>query len=131
MAAADRDALEMAGLRFQVGICEEALRADPEDTEALRFLAHAYTRMGRLDDGLTADRRLAALCPADPRVRYNLACSCSLTGRAEEALAVLQEAIGLGFDDLALLRKDTDLDPLRADPRFRALEVELEKKKGA
>lgn len=121
----------MAGLRFQVGICEEALKDNPEDTEALRFLSRAYLRMGRPQDGLAADRRLAELCPGDARVRYNLACSCSLTGRRDEALEHLAEAIRLGFDDLALLRKDTDLDPLRRDPRFATLEAELARRKRA
>jgi Flp pilus assembly protein TadD len=101
------------------------LHQAPADTEALRFLAHAYTAAGRIEDGLAADRRLADLLPRDPRVRYNLACSCALVGRIDEALEALAHACELGFDDLTLLQRDHDLDALRADPRYREIEGEL------
>ncbi len=125
MAANRPGPLQLAGLRFQISILEEALRANPNDTETLRVLAHAYTGVGRLEDGLASDRRLVELLPADPRVRYNLACSCALTGRIDEALRVLGEACALGFDDLALLRRDHDLDGLRDDPRYEEIERAL------
>jgi len=117
--------LDLATLRFQIGISEEILRHAPQDTEALRFLAHAYFAVGRPEEGLAADRRLLELIPGDPRVRYNLACSCALLGRADEALTRLREACELGFDDLNLLRRDRDLDAIRQDPRFQEIERHL------
>ncbi len=114
--------LDLAALRFQVGIAEEVLRHTPSDTEALRFLAHAYFAVGQGEEGLATDRRLTELLPRDPRVRYNLACSCALLGRPDEALDRLREACELGFDDLNLLRRDHDLDPIRQDPRFQEIE---------
>ncbi|HEX5137618.1 MAG TPA: hypothetical protein VFY93_11630 [Planctomycetota bacterium] len=119
--------IDLAALRFQVGICEEILRQAPGDTEALRFLSHAYFAVGRKEEGLAVDRRLADLLPRDARARYNLACSCALLGHTEEALLRLREACQLGFDDLALLRRDQDLDPVRDDPRFREIEQLIEK----
>jgi len=119
------NALDLAGLRFQIGILEEARRATPEDTETLRLLSHAYAAVGDIERGLEVDRRLVQLLPRDPRVRYNLACSCALAGRPEEALQALQEACDLGFDDGDLLRRDKDLDSLRQDPRYRAIESRL------
>ncbi|MCK6461779.1 MAG: hypothetical protein L6Q95_18015 [Planctomycetes bacterium] len=120
--------LDLAGLRFQIGICEEILRHAPADTEALRFLAHAYFSVGRKEEGLATDRRLAELLPRDARVRYNLACSCALLGGKEEAFQRLREACELGFDDLNLLRRDRDLDSLRDDARFREIERLLAKR---
>ena len=117
--------LDLATLRFQIGIAEEVLRHTPTDTEALRFLSHAYFAVGMPEEGLAADRRLADLLPRDPRVRYNLACSCALLGRPDEALDRLREACALGFDDLNLLRRDRDLDVLRKDPRFVEIERDL------
>lgn len=114
--------IDLAGLRFQIAIWEEVLLHSPADTEALRFLAHAYFAVGRKEDGLAVDRRLADLLPRDARVRYNLACSCALVGRKEEAFERLIEACELGFDDLNLLRRDHDLDTLREDARFREIE---------
>ncbi len=117
--------LDLATLRFQIGICEEILRQVPTDTEAMRFLAHAYFAVGQPEQGLATDRRLLELLPRDPRVRYNLACSCALLGRADEAIERLEEACELGFDDLNLLRRDRDLDALRPDPRFQEIERQL------
>jgi len=119
------DAIEMAGLRFQVAVAEEALGARPGDCDLLRFLAHAYTLLGRRDDGLEADRRLVELLPADARARYNLACSLALLGRPEEALRTLEEAVRLGFDDADLLRQDDDLESIRRDPAFAAIVASL------
>jgi len=118
MVSAERSDLEMAGLRFQIGIFEEALVQNDEDTEALRFLSHGYAVTGRMEDGLAIDRRLVVLLPRDERVRYNLACSCALTGRSEEALTTLARAVDLGFRDAKLIDGDTDLDAIREDPRF-------------
>jgi tetratricopeptide (TPR) repeat protein len=49
---------------------------------------------------------------------YNVACCESLAGRTEDALAHLERAIELseGFRELA--RGDSDLDPIRSEPRF-------------
>jgi len=115
------DAIELAGLRFQVAVAEEALQARPEDCDLLRFLAHAYTLLGRNEDGLKADRRVVELLPRDPRARYNLACSLALAGRTDEALQALQEAVRLGFEDADLLAQDDDLESLRKNPLFRAI----------
>jgi Flp pilus assembly protein TadD len=121
MVAQGHSELELAGLRFQIGIFEEALTANPDDTESLRFLSHGYAVTGRVEEGLAADRRLVELLPRDSRVRYNLACSCALTGRTEEAIRHLDEACDLGFDDYNLLSRDEDLDSLRDDVRYREL----------
>lgn len=113
--------LQDLGNRFLEGIHEEALRGDPGDIESLAFLAHAYTRSGRIAEGLSLDRRLAGLLPGDPVVRYNLACSLALAGEVEEALETLGEARRLGWSDAGHARGDADLASLRGDPRFEAL----------
>lgn len=52
---------------------------------------------------------------------YNCACACALLGRKDEAIAWLERAVDAGFKDLKQVRSDTDLDSLRADPRFVAI----------
>ena len=81
--------------------------------------------VGRHEEGLAVDRRLVELLPLDARVRYNLACSCALAGTYQEALAALEDAVRLGFRDVNLMRKDHDLDPLRDDPRYIAIESRI------
>jgi hypothetical protein len=127
MESPEIDRVGLAGVRFQIAVWEEILERRPDDTEALRFLAHAYTQVGRLQDGLGADRRLAKLLPHDPRVRYNLACSLALAGDCAAAIAELNRACQLGFDDLKLLRRDQDFESLRDHPDFLAVCDQLER----
>src|SRR5262249_18350454 len=52
---------------------------------------------------------------------YNSACAYALLGRKDEALAWLEKALNARFAEQETLEKDTDLDSLRADPRFASL----------
>jgi tetratricopeptide (TPR) repeat protein len=56
--------------------------------------------------------------PSGAIVLYNLACAESLSGRSEEALAHLEQAIGLRPAFRETAQTDTDFDAIRADPRF-------------
>ncbi|MEE8105234.1 MAG: hypothetical protein V3T86_06845 [Planctomycetota bacterium] len=124
--ASDRpDPLELAGTRFQVSVAEEALARDADNIDVLRFLTHAYTVIGRIEDSVQCDERLVELLPRDARVRYNLACHLALLGNHEQALECLGTACELGFRDLKLLRDDDDLAVLRDDPRYRAIVARL------
>ncbi|MBI1796672.1 MAG: hypothetical protein HYR74_06420 [Candidatus Eisenbacteria bacterium] len=49
---------------------------------------------------------------------YDAACSFSLAGSKARAIETLQRAIEAGFDDPTQIANDSDLDPLREDPRF-------------
>lgn len=102
-------------------IYEQALMESPDDIGILSWLAHAYTRIGRIEDGLELDLRLTGMLPEDPTARYNLGCSYAMLGRVEEALTTLETAIDLGYRDVDLMREDEDLRSLRPLPRFQRL----------
>jgi tetratricopeptide (TPR) repeat protein len=51
---------------------------------------------------------------------YNLACFCSLTGAHDRALELLPKAFRLNPSLVAFSHEDTDLDPIRNDPRYSA-----------
>jgi len=59
------------------------------------------------------------------RALYNAACSAALARDTDHALKYLQGAIDAGFRDARLLQHDSDLQALREDPRFAALEKAL------
>ncbi len=46
---------------------------------------------------------------------YNLACCFAAQGRTADALDVVRAALENGFDDVASLKSDADLAPLRAN----------------
>lgn len=52
---------------------------------------------------------------------YNIACGFALLNDKENALTWLERSFALGFDRTDLLREDSDLDPVRSDPRFQQL----------
>jgi Flp pilus assembly protein TadD len=56
-----------------------------------------------------------------PTAMYNIACGFSLLNDKENALTWLERSLAIGFDRTDLLRNDSDLDPLRTDPRFQQL----------
>jgi hypothetical protein len=56
-------------------------------------------------------------------VLYNLACCEALLGRGEDALGHLDRAIALLPRLRAHAQADSDLDSIRADPRFPAAEA--------
>jgi hypothetical protein len=95
------------------------------DTRAQLAMLHAA--MGRNVEGLRELEAVlpgleAAVGPRHPQVLdtlYNLACIATRVGESERALGYLERSLGGPRDqDIAT---DPDLDPLRADPRFRAL----------
>ena len=56
--------------------------------------------------------------PGNGLALFNLACCESLLGRTDEALAHLREAIAAAPSLRENAKTDTDLDPIRDDPRF-------------
>ncbi|AKJ64109.1 TPR end-of-group domain-containing protein [Kiritimatiella glycovorans] len=107
--------------QVECAFLEAVARRLPMDDEVLRPLAEAYTRLGDYGSGLGVDRQLARLCPEDPLVWYNLACSHALLGAVDEAVAALGRAVEIGYDDYDWMKQDRHLDPLRDDPRFQSL----------
>jgi tetratricopeptide (TPR) repeat protein len=58
---------------------------------------------------------------------YFAASALARMGRAEEAVAWLQEAASTGFPCYSLFERDPNLDPIRRDPRFQTFMAELQK----
>jgi tetratricopeptide (TPR) repeat protein len=112
-------------LKFEVDFLKGILERNQNHIDCLKVLAHDYTRMGRYEEGLEMDLRLADLCAEDPMVHYNLACSYSCTGNLDESVAELSRAILLGYKDFDHMLADKDLIAVRETEVFKEL---LEKK---
>ena len=110
-----------AALREETAFLEALARRCPQDMDVLKALGDLYTRTGRYEDGLKTDLELARRCPREPLVWYNLACSCALLDRTDQALASLEQAIVLGYRDVRWIREDRDLNSLKKDQRFDVL----------
>jgi tetratricopeptide (TPR) repeat protein len=108
-------------LDFDIDFFEKLLGRRPDSIEVLRVLAELVSRKGLLPRAVELDRRLVELLPNDFLARYNLACSLARAGRPDEAIDSLSRAILLGYDDLAHMEADPDLESLRNHPDFQAL----------
>lgn len=82
----------------------------------------AHAAAGRTDQA--RGRLVAAIEAAEipPGVgRYNLACLHCASNDSDAALAALAQAVEAGFEDVATLANDPDLQPLRGLPQFEEL----------
>ncbi len=120
---------EVRELDVEIGFLEGVTRRDPGFVEALQVLGDAYTKRGKFDAGLEIDEQLSKLCPKDPMVFYNLACSYALTKRQEQAAVALARAIEVGYSDFKWLMKDPDLESLRKHPAFDKVLTKLKRVK--
>ena len=120
---------ESRDLDVKIGFLEGIVRRDNRFVEALQLLGDHYTRRGQFRSSLKVDERLSRLDPANPMAFYNLACSYSLTGRFERAIAALEQALALGYRDFRWLARDPDLRELRQHPLYRGIAAKIRKLK--
>jgi Flp pilus assembly protein TadD len=108
-------------LDIQIGFMEGLVKRDPSYVEALQILGDDYTRRGNFVAGLKVDEQLSQLRPTDSLVQYNLACSYSLTGNFNQAVAALDKALDLGYRDFKWLNQDPDLAAVREHPLYKKI----------
>ena len=108
-------------LEFEVRFYENLLAASPDFSDVLLPLGDVYTRLDLHEQALAVDLRLTQLRVEDPLAWYNLACSYALLKRLDESLAALRRSVALGYDDVAYLQNDPDLNNLRQSPQYRVL----------
>ncbi|HEY3551963.1 MAG TPA: cupin domain-containing protein [Gaiellaceae bacterium] len=83
-------------------------------------LADTYRQAGRLDEGRAIMEQLIAEKPDYWPTSYNAGCFEALAGNPDAAFEHLRRAreLDAGGDSAQYFREDSDLDPLREDPRF-------------
>jgi C-terminal processing protease CtpA/Prc len=113
--------------RFLLPILFTLVTAAPaQDAQALSESAHqAYDRM---EFAKAAQLYMRAVQRDPSRVIdwYNGACSFALSGKKEEAFRCLSEAAGRGFENLNLLKGDSDFASIRSDSRWAKIESKVE-----
>nr|HEX4316076.1 protein kinase [Kofleriaceae bacterium] len=100
---------------------ERRLEIAPTDERALCLGAVVMIELGHNARALEWSQRAREVAADDPSVLYNIACAQARAGYPEQALDTLEQAVGLGFGQRTWWENDSDLDTLRASPRFVAL----------
>jgi adenylate cyclase len=102
---------------------EKTLAQDPNNAAAMAYGANALATLGEAERAKDWISRALLIDPDNMNARYNFA--CVLTTRLKDPDAALDllspvfETLATGFLNHA--KADPDLDPLREDPRFRAM----------
>ncbi len=112
---------EMKARLASLELIQRHLDMNPHDTRALYVGANQMCAVGDKDQGLELAERALGQDDKEPVVLYNVACFYAMQGNLERSLELLSRAVELGWGDRAWLETDSDLDPLRPDPRFVAL----------
>lgn len=113
---------EAAAVRRKgVRAAERRLQSNPEEPRALYMAANALVCLGEVERGLRWAERALALEPDEPMLLYNVGCIYSLAGKPNQAVDCLEKALSGGDAYVDWLRQDSNLDPIRDHPRFRAL----------
>ena len=118
----------IATAREAVARCERQLARHPDFTVAAFTGAGALALLGERERALEWADRALAIEPDDHMTLYNVACVYALLGLPEQAIDLLERAMpGASAHRQAWMRQDSDMDPLREHPRFRALCARLDK----
>jgi adenylate cyclase len=104
-----------------IEVIERHLKLNPDDARALCFGAGVLATQGRRERALEWVDTALQSRENEPQFLYNAACTVAQLGEQQRALDLLERAIDLGYGDRVWIEKDSDLDPIRDDPRFKAL----------
>lgn len=98
---------------------EREFTRNPENPRPAYFMA---TALAKLKEAKRADqwaRTALAIAPDDYLTLYNLACYYSVGGKPDEAFGLLSRLLPMSNSDMReWILRDSDFDPLHADPRW-------------
>ena len=119
----------LAAARRGVDGAEKYLQLNPDDTRALNLGFGSLVTLGEKDRAVEWAERSLALDADNADTLYNLACGFSMMGEIDRALDCMQRACLHGLTIAEWAENDSDLDPLRGDPRFQAILAGLRARK--
>jgi TolB-like protein/DNA-binding winged helix-turn-helix (wHTH) protein/Tfp pilus assembly protein PilF len=104
----------------------EAARLSPETPLMTAGLAAAYARSGNRPEALKLLASLSVQAQHEYVSPYYVAVVYAALGESNQALDWLDKAYADRSNGLVFLKMDPDLDPLRGNPRFKAIQKKLQ-----
>jgi tetratricopeptide (TPR) repeat protein len=98
-----------------------ANQLDPKKIDIYLALAWCYKRTDQLKKAIESLEDALGVEPSAAILHYNLACYWSLAKNKRKAIQYLSQALTLDENYRHLIDSEPDFDPIRDDPRFRAL----------
>lgn len=107
--------------RAGIQLAEQHLRLNPDDVRAIYMAANGMAGLGQRNTALEWASRALTMRPGDSMVLYNVGCIYSMLGLIDEAVATLERSVEKGLVQRGWFENDSNLDAVRADPRFQEL----------
>lgn len=98
-------------------------------TRLCRARGNGFLRQRELPKAVACFDLARTVWPDDATSHYNLACALALSGKTKEALNALESAVKAGFNDMALLNTDPDLNGIRSEQKFDTIQKSISSKK--
>ena len=118
--------------RKGVKLAERELALHPEDPRPAHLGIAALLEIGENDRAREWISRALAIDPDDPLTQYNLACGYTKLGDINAAFDLLERSLPRsGPEQWQWFKHDSDLDPLRDNPRYQKLLALIEPDQGA
>ncbi len=108
-------------LRSENDSKDESSRREPQDGEEWFGRGYEFHNSDRYPEAIEAFKHAMDLGYRRSTAMYNIACGYSLLNDKENAFAWLTRALSNDFSNPELIIRDSDLDPLRSDPRFKLI----------
>jgi adenylate cyclase len=108
--------------RMTLGRIEKVISTDPGNSRAIGLGAGMLAELNERERAKEWAIRARLVDPDNINLNYNLACAMATMGEADltmETLAGVANKLSPGM--LSWMEADTDFDPVRSDPRFKAL----------
>jgi adenylate cyclase len=101
---------------------EKIVAAEPGHSRAIGMGVYALAVLGQRERAVEWATRARLIDPDNSNLHYNLVCAMCSLGEHDRALTILEgvaERASQGM--LSWIEADSDLDPIRSDPRFDAM----------
>jgi adenylate cyclase len=121
-AAGDADGVRRAA-QMTLARSEKVVAQDPNNAHAMAFGVSALVPLGEVDRAKEWIKRAMLIDPDNLMVRYNFACALSnYLEEVDSALEMLEPVFAnISPGMLNAAATDPDLDPIRGDPRYKAM----------
>jgi adenylate cyclase len=100
-------------------LAERELTRHPEDSRPAQLGSGALIELGETERAKEWISRALAIDPDDSLAQYNAACSYALLGDIDASLDLLERCLpNLGHEKVNWSKYDSDLEPVRSNPRY-------------
>ena len=110
---------------------EKVIASEPDNGSAMGFAVLAHATLDNSERAKEWAKRALLLDPDNKNMRYNFACGFVGMGDFDGALDLLEPVLAQsGIEHVNWTKKDSDLDPIRDHPRYKAMIAAAEARLG-